>query len=142
VAGSFERFLIERGERVLRVPTKLMAHARRGGRERGKFDSIDSVAVARAKLREGLDELAVAQLDWPELDIRLLVDHRERLVRQRVGLNNTMASLRSAWPPLLASTGTGTATGAKGCAGFRKGWPVAPPLPRRFEHARSPTREP
>jgi len=28
VAGSFERFLIARGERVLRVPTKLMAGAR------------------------------------------------------------------------------------------------------------------
>src|SRR5215216_3575564 len=31
VSGSFERFLIERGERVLRVPTRLMAGARRGG---------------------------------------------------------------------------------------------------------------
>ena len=29
VAGSFERFLIARGERVLRVPTKLMADSRR-----------------------------------------------------------------------------------------------------------------
>jgi transposase len=28
VSGSLERFLIERGERVLRVPTKLMADAR------------------------------------------------------------------------------------------------------------------
>src|SRR5687767_15974540 len=71
VAGSFERFLIARGERVLRVPTKLMAGARRGGRQRGKSDSIDSVAVARAALREGLDELPVAQLDGPELDPRL-----------------------------------------------------------------------
>ena len=30
VSGSFERFLIERGERVLRVTTKLMADSRRG----------------------------------------------------------------------------------------------------------------
>jgi transposase len=101
VAGSFERFLIARGERVLRVPTKLMAGARRGGRERGKSDSIDSVAVARAALREGLDALPVAQLDGPELDLRLLVDHRERLVRQRVGLNNTMQwHLHDLWPEL------------------------------------------
>ena len=35
VAGSFERFLIARGERVVRVATKLMADARRAGRERG-----------------------------------------------------------------------------------------------------------
>ena len=101
MAGSFERFLIARGERVLRVSTKLMAGARRGGRERGKSDSIDSVAVARAALREGLDELPVAQLDGPELDLRLLVDHRERLVRQRVGLNNTMQwHLHDLWPEL------------------------------------------
>jgi transposase len=101
VAGSFERFLIARGERVLRVPTKLMAGARRGGRERGKSDSIDSVAVARAALREGLDELPVAQLDGPELDLRLLVDHRERLVRQRVALNNTLQwHLHDLWPEL------------------------------------------
>jgi transposase len=53
VSGALERFLIARGERVLRVPTRLMAGARRGGRERGKSDSIDSVAVARAALREG-----------------------------------------------------------------------------------------
>ena len=34
VAGSFERFLIGRGERVVRVPTRLMADARRGARAR------------------------------------------------------------------------------------------------------------
>src|SRR4051794_30852032 len=53
VSRSFERFLIARGERVLRVPTRLMAEARRGGRARGKSDSIDAIAVARAALREG-----------------------------------------------------------------------------------------
>jgi len=106
VAGSFERFLIGRGERVLRVPTKLMAGARRAGRERGKSDSIDSVAVARAALREGLDGLPTAQLDGPELDIRLLVDHRERLVRQRVGLNNTLQwHLHDLWPELALPGG-------------------------------------
>jgi transposase len=106
VAGSFERFLIARGERVVRVATKLMAGARRAGRERGKSDSIDSIAVARAALREGLDELPVAQLDGPELDIRLLVDHRERLVGQRVGLNNTLQwHLHDLWPELVLPGG-------------------------------------
>jgi transposase len=83
VSGSFERFLIQRGERVLRVTTKLMADSRRRARGRGKSDSIDAIAVARAALREGLDALPAAQLEGPELDLRLLVDHRERLVRQR-----------------------------------------------------------
>jgi transposase len=101
VSGSFERFLIARGERVLRVPTKLMADVRRGARTRGKSDSIDSIAVARAALREGLDTLPAAQLAGPELDLRLLVDHRERLVRQRVGLNNTLQGhLHDLWPEL------------------------------------------
>ena len=99
--GSFERFLIARGERVLRVPTKLMADSRRAARTRGKSDSIDAIAVARAALREGLDTLPAAHLDGPELDLRLLVDHRERLVRQRVGLNNTLQwHLHDLWPEL------------------------------------------
>ena len=106
VAGSFERFLIARGERVLRVPTKLMADIRRASRAPGKSDSIDAISVARAALREGLDELPVAQLDGPELDLRLLVDHRERLVRQRVGLNNTLQwHLHDLWPELTLPGG-------------------------------------
>ena len=106
VAGSFERFLIARGERVVRVATKLMAGARRSGRERGKSDRIDALAVARAALREGLDELPVARLDGPELDLRLLVDHRERLVGQRVGLNNTLQwHLHDLWPELVLPGG-------------------------------------
>jgi transposase len=101
VSGSFERFLIARGERVLRVTTKLMADSRRRARGRGKSDSIDAIAVARAALREGLDALPAAQLEGPELDLRLLVDHRERLVRQRVALNNTLQwHLHDLWPEL------------------------------------------
>jgi transposase len=48
VSSSFERFLIERGERVVRVPTRLMANSRRASRRRGKSDQIDALAVARA----------------------------------------------------------------------------------------------
>src|SRR3954454_19074836 len=106
VSGSFERFLIERGERVLRVPTRLMADARRGGRQRGKSDSIDAIAVGRAALREGLDKLPAAHLEGAELDLRLLVDHRERLVRQRVALNNTVQwHLHDLWPELTLPGG-------------------------------------
>src|SRR3954468_9078509 len=67
-----------------------MANTRRSSRERGKSDRIDAIAVARAALAEGLQTLPSAELAGPELDIRLLVDHRERLGRQRVGLNNTL----------------------------------------------------
>ncbi len=52
VSGAFERFLLEHGERVVRVATKLMAGERRGARHRGKSDLIDALAVARAALAE------------------------------------------------------------------------------------------
>ena len=57
VSGSLERFLIERGERVLRIPTHLTAKARKSARQRGKSDPIDALNVARAALQEGLQSL-------------------------------------------------------------------------------------
>ncbi|MEO8968425.1 MAG: transposase [Solirubrobacteraceae bacterium] len=48
VSGSLERFLIDRGEGVVRLPSRLMAKARAGARERGKSDPIDALAIARA----------------------------------------------------------------------------------------------
>jgi transposase len=63
-----------------------MAGARRSGRDRGESSLIDAIAVARAALREGADRLPIAELAGVELDIRLLVDHRERLVRMRTAL--------------------------------------------------------
>jgi transposase len=101
VSGAFERFLIACGERVVRVATKLMSDARRAGRDRGKSDRIDALAVARAALREGVDALPSAHLAGVELDLRLLVDHRERLVRSRVALNNDLQwHLHDLWPEL------------------------------------------
>src|SRR3954453_4266956 len=101
VSGSLERFLIARGERVLRIPTHLSAKARKRARQRGKSDPIDALNVARAELQEGLESFPVAHLDGPELDLRLLVDHRERLVRHRVELNSTLLwHLHDLWPEL------------------------------------------
>jgi len=76
-----ESDLLAAGAAVLRVPTRLMAGERRGGRERGKSDPIDALAVARAALRE--PELPIAQLDGPARELKLLLDHREDLVRER-----------------------------------------------------------
>ncbi len=101
VSGSLERFLIERGERVLRIPTHLTAKARKSARQRGKSDPIDALNVARVALQEGLQSFPEAHLDGPELDLRLLVDHRERLVRHRVELNSTLLwHLHDLWPEL------------------------------------------
>src|SRR4051795_10412817 len=106
VSGSLERFLIERGERVLRIPTHLTANARRSARQRGKSDPLDALNVARAGVQEGLRSFPTAHLDGPELDLRLLVDHRERLVRHRVELNSTLLwHLHDLWPELELSGG-------------------------------------
>jgi transposase len=83
VSGRLERFLVARGERVVRVPPKLMAGAREGARTRGKSDAIDALAVARAAVREGVGTLPAAWLDECALELRLLVDHREDLVAAR-----------------------------------------------------------
>jgi transposase len=101
VSGALERFLLARGERVVRVTPRLMAGARRQVRERGKSDAIDAVAIARAAIREGIETLPVAQLAGPELDVRLLVDHRERLIAQRTALINDLRwNLHDLWPEL------------------------------------------
>jgi transposase len=73
--------LVRAGESVVRVSPKLMAGARRSGREPGKSDPIDALAVARAVLRE--PNLPVATLDGPDRQVRLLVDHREDLIGER-----------------------------------------------------------
>jgi transposase len=73
--------LVRAGESVVRVSPKLMAGTRRGGREPGKSDPIDALAVARAVLRE--PELPRATLDGADREVRLLVDHREDLVGER-----------------------------------------------------------
>jgi transposase len=90
VTGRLERFLLARGERVLRVPPKLMAGARKSAREPGKSDPIDALAVSRAAIREGIDTFPAAFLDEQALEIRQLVDHRERLVWQRTALINNL----------------------------------------------------
>src|SRR3954467_5289512 len=99
VSGALERFLLARGETVVRVAPKLTVRERGAARERGKSDTIDAVAIARAALREGLEKLPIARLAGPELDVRLLVDHRERLVRQRTRLINDLRwHLHDLWP--------------------------------------------
>jgi transposase len=99
VSGSLERFLIDRGETVVRLPPRLMANARRGVRERGKSDPIDALAIARAALREGIDTLPTARLAGAELEIRLLALHRERLVETRTRLINELRwQLHDLWP--------------------------------------------
>jgi len=90
VSGRLERFLVARGERVVRVAPKLMAGQRRSSRQAGKSDPIDATAVARAALREGVGSLPGAHLDERALEIKLLLDHREDLVRERTAIQGRL----------------------------------------------------
>src|SRR5215211_6980603 len=79
---ALERELIAAGEELVRVPPKLMAPERRAGRQRGKSDPIDALAVARAALRE--PRLSRPRPDeQPFRELKLLVDHRDDLVDER-----------------------------------------------------------
>ena len=88
LSRRLEADLLRVGERVVRVPPKLMAGVRRSARTRGKSDPIDALAVARAALRE--PDLPVARLDGPSREVRLLVDYRESVVKDRTAAQNRL----------------------------------------------------
>lgn len=101
LSRRLEADLVAAGEAIVRVPPKLMAHARDAARTYGKSDPIDALAVARAALRE--PGLPVAQLDGPARELRLLVDHREDLVAERTRCINRLRwhlhELDPTWDP-------------------------------------------
>lgn len=90
VSGGLERFLLRSGERVVRVPPKLMAGTRKSAREFGKSDALDADAVARGAIRQGVDSLPKARLSGPEREIALLLDHREDLVKERTRIQGRL----------------------------------------------------
>lgn len=88
ISRLFEADLLAAGELVVRVAPKLMAGTRKSARTRGKSDPIDALAVARAALRE--PDLPIARLDGPSREVKLLVDYREALVKERTALQNRL----------------------------------------------------
>ena len=112
VAGGLIRELLAAGEQVVFVPPKLMAGERRGGRERGKSDPIDALAIARLALREGAG-LPAARLDEQVLEVRRLTDYRDGLVAERTRVVNRLRWLVHDLDPELAppprSLGSGRA---------------------------------
>ena len=101
LSRRLEADLLAAGERIVRVPPKLMAHARDSARTYGKSDPIDALAVARASLRH--PDLPAAQLDGPARELRLLVDHRDDLVAERTRCINRLRwhlhELDPTWDP-------------------------------------------
>lgn len=86
MSARLERDLLTAGQKVVRVPTKLMARTRASARTRGKSDPIDALAVARAVLRE--PNLSAATHDETSRELKLLTDRRETLVAQRTAAIN------------------------------------------------------
>ena len=104
VSRRLEQALIAAGERVVRVPPKMMGASRRSEREPGKSDQIDARAVARAILREGVERFPTAFLDERALEIRLLADHRADLITERTRqINRLRWHLVDVCPELEAS---------------------------------------
>lgn len=114
VAGNLIRDLLAAGERVVFVPPRMMAGERRSGRERGKSDPIDALAIARLALRED-SHLATASLDGRTRPVRLLTDHRDALVKDRTAMINRLRWLLHDLDPALgpASRALSTAAGRR-----------------------------
>jgi transposase len=83
VSHRLEQALLAAGERVVRVAPHRMGASRRGERRPGKSDQIDALAIARAVVKDGVDEFPVAYLDEQAMEVRLLSDHRQDLVAER-----------------------------------------------------------
>ena len=82
MTARLERDLLNAGgQTVIRVPSQLMARTRRSARGWGKSDPIDALATARAAQRE--PGLPVARHHPWSREIKLLLDRREDLVKQR-----------------------------------------------------------
>jgi transposase len=90
VSRRLEQALLAAGERVVRVPPHRMGASRKGEREPGKSDEIDALAVARAVVKDGVEQFPVAYLNEQAMEIRLLLDHRNDLVADRTRTVNRL----------------------------------------------------
>ena len=98
LSGSLERFLIDRGETVVRLAPRLMADARRGMRERGKSDPIDA-APWPGRAAQGVENTPDRPAGRPRAGDPDARADRERLVDMRTRLSNERRwQLHDLWP--------------------------------------------
>jgi transposase len=90
VSCRLEQALLAAGERVVRVPPHRMGATRKGEREPGKSDEIDALVVARAVVKDGVEQFPVAYLNEQAMEIRLLCDHRNDLIAERTRTVNRL----------------------------------------------------
>jgi transposase len=99
VSTRLERALLGAAQTVVRVPPKLMALTRESARTRGKSDPIDALNIARAAVRE--PDLPRAEHTHASRTLKLLVDHREDLVRNRTAIQNRLRWLLHELDPAI-----------------------------------------
>jgi len=119
--------LLAAGQHVVRVPTRLMAGARRAGRDRGKSDPIDAETLALAALRH--PDLPVASLNGASREVKALSYFRRDLMRQRTQVCNKIRWYLHEASPAAWSTGSPsswTASMVSGPGRLASRWPAAP----------------
>ena len=133
VSGALERFLLARGERVVRVPPKLMAGARRRG-ARARQVRLDRRARGRARraARGARDAAGGAARRRRRCEIRLLRRPPRGPGRRSAPRDQQRLRwhLHDLWPELEIPAG----------ALDRRGWlerVAAPPRPRRADRPRA-----
>lgn len=81
-------WLVHEGEHVVEVPGALTERQRRHSATRGKSDKSDALAIARIVSREGF--LPEIRPDDASYELRLLVDYRDQLTRERFRTSNRL----------------------------------------------------
>ncbi len=84
--SGLAQFLLARGEDVKEVPAFVTHRARKRAPAKGKSDLADAVAIAQATAR-GEHVVEIAR-DGVALDLKLLSDRRDQLVRARTRIAN------------------------------------------------------
>jgi transposase len=117
VSARLEGALIAAGERVIRVPAEVTGQTRKTARVVGKSDPIDARSVALAVIRDGIESFPVAFTDAHALEIRVLSDYRDQIIRERVRwINRLRWHLVTIAPELEAQIRPEALRGPRVCA--------------------------
>jgi transposase len=117
VSARLEGALIAAGERVVRVPAQVTGQTRKSARTVGKSDPIDARAVALAVVRDGVESFPVAFTDQQAMEIRVLSDYRDQIIRERVRMINRLRwHLVTIAPELEAQLNPASLRGPRICA--------------------------
>ena len=131
VSARLEGALLAAGERVIRVPAGMTGEVRKVARQAGKSDPIDARAVALAVVRDGAQSFPAAFTDQQAMEIRILSDYRDQIVRERVRLINRLRwHLVTIAPELEAQLRPESLRGPRICARLTRQLARLTPSPR------------